>query len=66
MSDWNEFLEEIKAAEDDLGNPTEIWYRGQYDCSWTLQPSLPRFTDWEKKEKFFSMNLNGYQLASFK
>lgn len=51
MSDWNEFLEEIKAAEDDLGNPTEIWYRGQYDCSWTLQPSLPRFTDWEKKEK---------------
>lgn len=51
MSDWNNFLDEIKRAEDELGNPTEIWYRGQYDCSWELQPSLPRYQEWDRKEK---------------
>lgn len=65
MSDWNDFLEEIKKAEDELGSPNEVWYRGQYDCSWELQPSLPRFNDWEKKKKYFLRNLNVYQLDFF-
>ncbi|MCH7339465.1 FRG domain-containing protein [Acinetobacter sp. NIPH1876] len=51
MSDWNNFLNELKVAEDELGNPTEIWYRGQFDCSWGLHPSLSRCVDWERKEK---------------
>lgn len=51
MSDWNNFLDEIKNAEQELGNPPEIWYRGQFDCSWLLEPSLVRINDWENKEK---------------
>ncbi|WP_151741255.1 FRG domain-containing protein [Acinetobacter seifertii] len=51
MSTWNEFLERIKDAEKELGNPDEVWYRGQFDCSWELTPSLSRFNNWEEKEK---------------
>ncbi|ELA8880789.1 FRG domain-containing protein [Acinetobacter pittii] len=51
MSAWNEFLGEIKSAQNELGNPEEIWYRGQSDPTWFLQPSLVRLTDWQKKEK---------------
>ena len=51
MSDWNIFLENIKTAEQELGNPSEIWYRGQSKCEWTLEPSLVRADNWESKEK---------------
>lgn len=51
MSAWNNFLSEVRAAEADLGNPLEVWYRGHSDQGWTLVPSLPRETDWERKEK---------------
>ena len=51
MSDWNIFLENIKTAEQELGNPAEIWYRGQSKCEWTLEPSLVRVDSWESKEK---------------
>lgn len=51
MSAWNDFLSEVRAAEADLGNPLEVWYRGHSHQGWTLVPSLPRETDWERKEK---------------
>jgi len=51
MSDWNEFLAEVKKAETELGNPKEIWYRGHSNKEWSLMPSLMRQADWEKKEK---------------
>lgn len=51
MSAWNKFLDEIKQAEEELGSPPEVWYRGQSDCAWLLEPSLVRQAEWEKKEK---------------
>jgi hypothetical protein len=51
MSAWSEFLDQVRAAEQDLGNPQEAWYRGHSDHRWNLVPSLPREEDWEKKEK---------------
>ena len=51
MSAWNDFLSEVRAAEADLGNPLEVWYRGHTDQRWQLVPSLPREADWERKEK---------------
>ena len=51
MSAWNDFLEKVKQAESELGNPREIWYRGHSQESWKLNPSLHRYSDWESKEK---------------
>lgn len=50
MSAWSDFLDAVRQAEIDLGNPTEVWYRGHSDHGWQLVPSLPRERDWEKKE----------------
>lgn len=51
MTAWNEFLEQVRQAESDLGHPREVWYRGHSDESWMLTPSLLRYGDWEIKEK---------------
>ena len=51
MTAWNEFLEQVRQAESDLGHPREVWYRGHSDESWNLTPSLLRYEDWENKEK---------------
>jgi hypothetical protein len=51
MSAWNEFLSEVRAAQADLGNPLDVWFRGHSDQRWQLTPSLPREADWERKEK---------------
>ena len=58
MSKWNNFLEEIKQAESDLGNPREVWYRGHSNESWELIPSLLRQTDWEEKEKLLFLEFS--------
>lgn len=51
MSEWNTFLEKVRQAESDLGNPREVWYRGHSNDGWTLTPSLFRVSNWEPKEK---------------
>ena len=51
MTAWTNFLAEVKQAESDLGNPREIWYRGNSNEDWNLVPSLMREKDWELKEK---------------
>jgi len=51
MSAWNDFLAEVRNAESELGNPTEVWFRGHSNLAWNLSPSLFRIPDWEKKEK---------------
>lgn len=51
MKVWNQFLEQVKGAESELGNPREVWYRGHSQENWELVPSLLRVPDWEKKEK---------------
>ena len=64
MSAWNKFLEEVKQAEIELGNPREIWYRGHSQESWKLNPSLLRYSDWESKEKelFFEFSQTASRL----
>ena len=64
MSAWNRFLEEVKQAENELGNPREIWYRGHSQESWKLNPSLLRYSDWENKEKelFFEFSQTASRL----
>lgn len=64
MSDWNKFLESIREAERDLGNPQEPWYRGHTNHEWQLIPSLPRELNWEEKEKslFFEFNKTASKL----
>jgi hypothetical protein len=51
MSEWNDFLAAVDQAETELGNPKEIWYRGQGNKDWLLTPSLLRVADWQQKEK---------------
>lgn len=51
MTAWNDFLAEVKHAENALGNPREVWYRGHSREDWNLIPSLIRENDWEQKEK---------------
>lgn len=51
MSAWNEFLQNVKQAESDLGSPKEIWYRGHSNDAWLLTPSLMREDNYAVKEK---------------
>lgn len=51
MSEWNKFLQDIKKAEKELGNPEYIWYRGHCDTGWTLSPGLYRKESWHTKER---------------
>lgn len=51
MSAWNDFLAQVRQAENELGNPVEPWYRGHSNHAWRLTPSLPREPNWEIKEK---------------
>ncbi len=51
MSTWNEFTEAIKDARTQLGNPEIVWYRGQRDKDWGLNPSLCRYTNGLAKER---------------
>lgn len=53
MDEWNTFLSNIKQAIQDLGNPREVWFRGQSNCDWELTPSLVRIQNWKQKEKEF-------------
>ena len=64
MTEWNKFLEDVKQAESDLGNPREIWYRGHSEEIWDLVPSLMRETEWERKEKelFFEFSKTASRL----
>ena len=52
MTAWNEFLNDIKEAENELGNPREVWYRGHSDIEWELTPTLMRLDDWENRRNY--------------
>lgn len=49
--DWNQFLFWIHRAIEELGNPEVIWYRGMTNYSYSLIPSLLRFSNGLEKEK---------------
>jgi hypothetical protein len=48
---WAKFLEDIRQAREDLGNPSVVWYRGHSHASWSLVPGLFRNPEWPKREK---------------
>lgn len=48
---WAAFLEQIRQARKELGNPAVVWYRGHSHASWPLVPGLFRNSDWPKREK---------------
>ena len=62
MSVWNDFLLKVKQAENELGNPREVWYRGHSDEKWNLIPSLMREPDWVQIEK--ELFIEFYKTAS--
>lgn len=51
MHAWKLLIEEINQAKNDMGNPKVIWFRGHSDESWTLTPSLFRYSNGLEKEK---------------
>ena len=50
--EWSDFLNRIKEAKKQLGNPEVLWYRGHWDKSHYLLPTLLRYTNGLDKEKY--------------
>jgi hypothetical protein len=48
---WEGFLEQIREARRNLGNPALVWFRGQAKESYELLPSLMRHTEGKAKEQ---------------
>src|SRR5690242_7348750 len=48
---WAEFLSQIRAARESLGNPSTVWFRGHAKASYNLVPSLFRFPQGVEKEQ---------------
>lgn len=47
---WYEFLDEVRRAKHELGNPKNIWYRGHSNSMWALVPSLHRLPNGTAQE----------------
>ena len=48
---WSEFLEGVKEAKNELGNPSEVWYRGHSRLRYVLIPTLFRYSSGLIKEQ---------------
>ena len=48
---WPDFLDCVRAARQDLGNPGTIWYRGMASAEYKLIPSLLRLKNGRQKEQ---------------
>jgi hypothetical protein len=48
---WTDFLTSVRSAKLELGNPEIVWYRGQWDYSNYLLPSLLRYKNGLEKEQ---------------
>jgi hypothetical protein len=48
---WADFLSQVRAAREDLGNPSVVWYRGHSRAYYKLVPSLLRNPIWAAKEQ---------------
>jgi hypothetical protein len=51
FTNWNSFLYSIHQAENEMGNPTNIWYRGVPKFDYTLIPALYRIPIGRDKER---------------
>lgn len=50
IDEWNDFLDAIREARQELGNPKIIWYRGHSSGQWNLIPGLHRWPEGLDKE----------------
>jgi hypothetical protein len=48
---WNDFLVSVKKAKADLGDPEIVWFRGHWNYSHYLLPSLLRYKNGLEKEQ---------------
>lgn len=51
VANWQDFLEKVRTAEDELGRPEVMWYRGHSDASWSVLPGILRQPGWEDFEQ---------------
>lgn len=66
MSEWDDFLNEIRAACDELGCTGEAWFRGQSDHEWSIIPSLYRKPKWVEKERALFLEFRKISQLIFK
>ena len=57
---WTSFLESIKQAKADLGNPEVLWYRGHPNARFYLLASLLRYKNGIDKEKLLFTNFKKF------
>lgn len=60
-STWPEFLDCVRAARHDIGNPSVVWYRGMSRSEYHLLPSLLRVPNGLQKEQYL---FNDYQRSA--
>jgi hypothetical protein len=57
---WTDFLESIKQAKTDLGNPEVLWYRGHPNSRFYLLASLLRYKNGLAKERLLFTNFKKF------
>jgi hypothetical protein len=57
---WTNFLQSIKQAKAELGNPDVVWYRGHPNSRFYLLPSLLRYKNGIDKEKLLFTNFKKF------
>src|SRR6185295_12115497 len=62
---WNELLQHVKNLRGELGNPDQLWFRGQGNADYVLLPSLLRFRNGLDKEKFLFEKFRQLSLRVF-
>jgi FRG domain len=64
--EWSRFLETIKEANDALGDPEIIWYRGHPDVDHYLLAALLRYRNGLEKEKYLFDSFQKFSDRIFK
>jgi hypothetical protein len=57
---WTRFLESVKEAKTELGNPEILWYRGHPNSNFYLLASLLRYKNGIEKEKYLFTNFKKF------
>lgn len=64
--EWSAFLGTVKSANDELGDPEVVWYRGHPDDDHYLLASLLRYTNGLDKEKYLFDSFQKFSDRIFK
>lgn len=62
---WNELLDCVKQAKQALGNPNQLWFRGQSRAAYALLPSLLRTPTGATKEQLVFQKFVQYSFRNF-